>query len=168
MIFGILVSIALAQGSTDELLLPKYQKWMEQFPAKKDAVKTCALPLPKLNRRTREFRTAIGYHFKEGGSKANFCAKYFAMATPISGGGALFIFDCNNGKPYVYSEKYALFIHPDTDVSSCALVANGPSKYISEDEIKKDKFLWMNSPNLFHWNGNSLNKVKDPFWPKLD
>lgn len=171
MIFSFLLASTVACAAADELLLPKYKNWMERFPANKAVAQTCASPRPKLNKLTRRYRTAIGYQFKEDGSKANFCSKYFAMATPITGGGDLYIFDCETGKPAVYSTKRQALLQPRVSPTSCALVINEPHETytVADFATKNSKGEYpmpaLGPPRLYVWDGHKVTPMKDEIWP---
>jgi hypothetical protein len=171
MVFSFLLSSTLVYAAGDDLLLPKYKKWLDTFPAKEPVVQTCVSPKPNLNKITKKYRTAISYYFKESGATANLCSKYFVMSTPITGGGDLFIFDCETGKPNIYStRKYAL-TKPYVSLKSCAFIINPPDeKYTVADFATKNSsgeypLPALGPPRLYIWEGHKVKPIKDEIWP---
>jgi hypothetical protein len=157
------------QGTLKDFLLPKYERYLTEFSPKEKPIFSCVQPVPKWNKKTNHYRTAIGNDFKEAGGKPNFCARYFLMITPVTGGGDVFIFDCETGKPTVYSPKLAA-LNPMMKLESCALVINPPepeftvSDFTTTDGFKPEPVY--GPPRLYRFDGKKIIELEDKIWPK--
>lgn len=152
--------VTTAKEVPKEFLLPKYQKLLKEHPAKINPLPWCKAPKVTLNKKTNIYRKAIKNEFEEAGKRPNFCGSYFLMATPITGEGDIFIFDCRTGKPLVYkSDKTD--VDPLMDSKSCAFVVNPPH----EDHALSD-FSPKERPRLHRFDGLKLLPLEDTIWPK--
>lgn len=154
------IQVSATKEAPKELLLPKYQKLLKEHPAKSNPLPWCKVPKVNLNKKTNIYRKAIKNEFEEAGKRPNFCGSYFLMATPITGEGDIFIFECRTGKPLVYrSDKTD--VDPLMDSKSCAFVVNPPH----EDHAVPDPSL-KERPRLHRFDGLKLLPLEDAIWPK--
>jgi len=171
------VSIPYLYAGTDDrqidqkdLLLPKYEKLLNKYSSKEKPLLTCVPPEPKWNKKTNQYRTAIRYKFEEDGGKPNFCARYFLMVTPITGGGDIFIFDCKTGRPTVYLPKWAAPT-PLMRLESCAFVVHppGPDYTVSDFTPTQSGFKpepVFGPPRIYRFDGKRVLELEDKIWPK--
>lgn len=158
-----------AQAVNDKLL-PKYERRLADFPATGKVLTSCLPPKPKLHKETRRYRTAIASAFRERGARPNFCAKYFLMTTPITGGGDIYLFDCETGAPTVQTLEFAVasvLFKP----GSCAYVTNPPSPdhvagdfATSESGFKPEPVS--GAPKTYRFEAGRISLLKDEIWPR--
>lgn len=168
---GVTVTPASAvKEAPKDLLLPKYEKLLKDNPAKSDPLPWCKVPKVKLSKKTNIYRKAIHSEFEEVGKRPNFCGSYFLMATPITGGGEIFIFDCRTGKPKVFTSGKT-DTNPLVSAKSCAFVVNPPLEdYAVSDFMMKasgERPEPANGrPRIHRFDGKKISLVEDNIWPK--
>lgn len=157
MMFFILLWSALAHAETT--LLSRYEALMEKYPAVPLA--ECVAPKILSNPETRRYRSALKLLLKEHPPEANFCGKYLLMEQPITGGGDLYVADCETGKIKTIKGIYAWHF-PYAKATSCLLVKSEPDHQQADGDFGVGVY---GPPQLFVWQKEKLTKLKDPIWP---
>ncbi|NUN06029.1 MAG: hypothetical protein HUU57_09730 [Bdellovibrio sp.] len=163
-------SSSAVKEAPKELLLPKYEKLLKDHPAKSNPLPWCKVPKVKLHKKSNIYRKAIKNEFEEGGKRPNFCGSYFLLATPSTGGGEIFIFDCRTGNPNVFTSGKT-DTNPLVSAKSCVFVVNPPleDSAVSDFTTKAggEHAVPANGRPIIHrFDGKKISPVEDTIWPK--
>lgn len=107
--------------------LDSYLELMTKYPAvaSTPATDRCVTPRLKSNPLAYRYRTSLSRQFKNSPPKPNFCGKYFVFGEPITGGGALFLSDCETGAVRIGVEDFA-DATPTSNRASCLAISRAP------------------------------------------